>query len=439
MSNTKQRFMNKKKVVIIIIISFLIVATAAVAITLYMMDINKQQRELVYMNAVVDAVAERNGLYFNNENRNFKITLYTELNEFKSNFVNNNPVIHEIIREQYRDNVISHFDLLLISMQNWFYNNYVETISSIHLKSDDNLAELELFVDENLSIVDDFHHRFLAFVNKIDIENEQENRVALEISRLYFEVVNSKNQFERNEFIEERIENAETYSIELSVLKTLIANEILKDVNQIQELENKINIVFDELILIIENDDKNHIIIEYEKLIENILNWFLEFYQQVINEITERELANEDDKETIGKQIEDLENVKLFMTEDKVVGVVEMDRFNETIDEFIEEYNVKLEEIAERERLEEERLAREAAERARRQRGSSGGGGSSGGQWVPRFGERTPNQVLAGNHGDGLTRCGACGHVANLAGFAIEGRNVWHVCGTNQWGAVAGG
>ena len=437
METTEKKKMSKKLKISIIVISCLVVIGLGVGLTLFLVDNNNQNQENQYINNLYEEINTWDQSFSNSNGREQKIDLFMSLSDLRNDFINYNlPLYHQGVRETHYQEVVNRIDNVLNSQQEWFRNNYVETLSSIETLTTENLTERETYVDEKLQEINLYQEQFSLLVSLLNIEDEEEeneeeiteficinndcvdcengdceecvcnlldvNRVSYKISLLNNEVQNSKHEFEQCVIISEKVEISQNHHSELSTLLSSLHNEISVDVDTNNEIENKITLISNNLETQINDDDKVNILSEYDKILEEMYNWLLNYYQEKIDEISERERQNQNDKDTIGQQVVDLEYLKIWMVQDGVISQQEIDGFVSQIDELLEEYQTELDEIEERERLERERRERERRERERRQN-QGGSGGSSGGS-------------SGGGSGGGFGSCPICGVPATAPG-----------------------
>jgi len=308
-------------------------------------------------------------------------------------------------------------------METWFYEDYIGSIDNIEQQSIDNHLLRQEFVKNTLTDINDKHIEFLGVIeyehgdcDECEIVECEPTRVSLLGSQHYHDFTDTQNQFTRNTFIGDKISEIKRLIDELENLKSLISNDgVIKNPRH-QELNDRIDSLINELSYQLNEDDKNEIILQFETITEFKRDWFLSHYDELITEISERERQNQNDKTTIGKQVEDLESLKSFIDDD---GVVDVDLFNEKIDEFIETFSQEIKVIEERERVERERqrqleLQRQRQQQNTRSSGSSGSSSSSSGSGSTGTTSGTGDTGSSGDSGGTGIFCranlGGCGY-----------------------------
>ena len=134
-------------------------------------------------------------------------------------------------------------------------------------------------------------------------------RMSLAKSLIYHEFVMSKEQFIANNFIADRDADVGVFILALeNISEDVSQDEVVIDPTRNEELEDRIDEIIAGLLLQPEaGQTEGGIVSIFSGHIENKYDWFTEHYNVVINEISERELANENDITTLEEKIADLE------------------------------------------------------------------------------------------------------------------------------------
>jgi hypothetical protein len=385
----------KKRTIIIITAIVLFIGGVGSGLGIYfynqhLNELDKQQQENQYIESVYNTIAEYISLFNNTDNRDNKITLYNELSGFGHEFSSGSlPLYHEEIREQHYENMLSRFQNNLLSMENWFYDDYVSRIDDVKNQSVSNLNEREIFVEQKAFEINEAHNGFLLEIEsykEIECEDEEceheHSPVSTLASRHYHDFSNYKDLFSENTFIDDKILNTEDFITELENIRLLIVQErIITDAERLQKLNESINYITGELSLQLADDDRENINNQFLSLVDSKYDWFIGHYDELIVGISEREREDQNDFDTIEKQAKDLEYLKETIINDGVAGGSDSELLLSRIDELIEGYNQEVTEI--QERLEQERLERERQQRAQGSRGSGGGSrASSNAEWL---------------------------------------------------------
>lgn len=353
-----------KKFITISLISVFSVAimTGVALYVLHVVDTNKQQlqqeQEQQYIDNVLFAINEWNTAFENSENQAYRIVLFNGLHELKNEF-QNAEVYHETTREDQNNYVLTSFDDTLLSMENRFFEHYLSEITEVGFLTMENQIDAENFINQTLSDIDELQNEFLNVTSTSD--NEELN-ISHYASSTYKDFVLYEAQFQNSTFINDTIlSEVERLSAETEVIVDRIISDGIIGYEKSQNLQDEVDAIDEELLIQLSADYNETVLNEFSKVHDIMLNWFDSYYEEVINEITNREKANQNDLETVRQQIVDLESVKTMIEED---NVIEVSTFN--IDDSINVLNADIQEIEDR--LEAERIAAEAAARARQQR-----------------------------------------------------------------------
>jgi hypothetical protein len=193
-------------------------------------------------------------------------------------------------------------------------------------------------------------------INSPEIEEMSLSHYA---SLVYRNLSLSKTHFRNNHYISGTVlVGAEKLSSEAEAIATGIVSDGIINSGEIQNLQNKINLIEENLTVQLSTKNDEIISNEFARIHNIMLNWFEMHYEGLLNEITEREKKDQNDLETVRQQVADLEALIIKIISDNVIQVSSFG-FNGIIDEL----NADILEIEER--LEAERVA---AERARQQR-----------------------------------------------------------------------
>jgi uncharacterized membrane protein YgcG len=365
------------------------------------------------VNSVVDTISQLEKEFNNSNSRDQRIILYNGLKDLKDGYINDG------------ENELATFDNVLSSMGDWFFDSYVEMISSVEVQSNEYQNKKNELVDLMVNEINNAHTGFLSAIRTFNNECEDEEcehehgfiMVSTVASQHYYEFVYNRMDYTENEFFNDLDSSIEGYIIEFEKVKELITNEgIITDSTRVMELFERISENVNELMLMM--DDVIDVDNSYENTLDNKFNWFIEHYEDLLAYAKDRErIAHEvafeivtqagpggvtfdpefeslRDISAVNRQIYSLITLKQLLEVDGVVSTSDIEKFNMIIDEHIEEYSKELE------RLEAEKTARERQQQSirrssgggsNRSSGDGSGGGSSGnesgsgGDFVIRF------------------------------------------------------
>jgi spore germination cell wall hydrolase CwlJ-like protein len=350
------------------------------ALMFYSVDRHRKQVEQQYISDVLQTIDEWHDRFNSTEeeNRLYRVGLFAELSDSKAEFISG---------DYENEEIVDSYAFVKNQMRDWFYDEYNEKINNVTTVADINSNERHQYIlDINMEI-DDLYDSF-------DItESNGAGRADRVI--LFRKLSENRTTFTDSSFVSDKLDNTYAYINTLHRVRALIISDgVLADTARQQVLFDMIDSLVAAYSEDLSTEDSEDVLVKFDFVIDTTREWFLNHYVGLIGTASELERDDENDKNTISKQIEDLESVKFFIEADKVINGATALSLTTLVDELIVEYEEELAEIIERERLEAERLAREAAARARRQQQNNNRTNTTGG---------TQNTSNTSNTGDSST------------------------------------
>jgi len=345
--------MNKKKIIIIISCIALVVCAALVSVYFYNDYQNKlkeqEARELreQYIQEVLQFIDSQSSTFNNSDNIVYKISIYNNLTDYQLAFKNS---------DFESDEVSTRLNAVLSSMTNTFYDTYITMIGDVAELAATNLLERQQYIFNKLADIDSLYERFNAV--EVDVvlfnnDEEDENTYCGRTERvaIFRELSAFRMRFINDTFINNNINNVKSYIEDLESIKTLIETDsVITDPAKLRELNNKIDELIELYKLELLIDDYDNTLLRSDTAIDDKKAWFFSHYNTLIEEISERERENDNDKVTINKQIDDFELLKEILQNEGMLDEDNENALMAIINEFLEDYIEYIERIEEAER-----------------------------------------------------------------------------------------